>query len=228
MRSGCGLISSRYSTLRIFQFILYTSLERFAVLLNICMGCYQLTTAVVQMIALHHTTATTTTTTTGSGQRQAPRLRLLLAIRMVSWLYVYLHVLPFDYLLPVTYSAVAQNATPMGGAADALRAAAKAAAVGAAAADEQSMWLLVGSLWLWYGLGVWQSPVLQLCYQLVYRQKRTPPIDRTPSTGDGGGDEATYDGWQAIARCVLVPRTIEYQHFLGLRQAFAEIRLAQR
>lgn len=157
---------------------------------------------------------------------------------MVSWLYVYLHVLPFDYLLPVTYSAVAQHATPMGGAADALRAAAKAAAAAGAgtsnaADDERSMWLLIGSLWLWYGLGVWQSPVLQLCYQLVYRQKQQRPAAADGSAAavangeGGGGDEASYEGWQAIARCVLVPRTVEYQHFLGLRQAFAEIRLAQ-
>lgn len=161
-------------------------LEHFTVLLNIWLGLHQLTVAALHTLALH----------AGAGRRQL--LRLLLAVRLIGWAYVYLHLLPFDFLVPALY----------------------------ASGQPWPLWLNA-ALWLWYGCGVWQSPVLQFCYHQLYG------LHDDGAAWDGAIDaDAPKPGkvarQLAIARRVLVPSTPEMRHYRALAAAYADIQYARQ
>ncbi|KAH8280669.1 hypothetical protein KR018_002182 [Drosophila ironensis] len=65
------------------------------------------------------------------------------------------------------------------------------------------------AIWLWYGLSIWNSPVLQYFYHQIYHT--------TPSDCSGEG---------SAARCILVKDSVEFRHFKTLKKAYLEVKLA--
>ncbi|KAH8276584.1 hypothetical protein KR044_004629, partial [Drosophila immigrans] len=65
------------------------------------------------------------------------------------------------------------------------------------------------AIWLWYGLSIWNSPVLQYFYHQIYHT--------TPSDCSGEG---------SAAKCILLKDTSEYRHYKTLRRAYIEVKLA--
>lgn len=162
-------------------------LEHFTVLLNIWLGLHQLSVAAVHTLALH----------TNSAHRQL--LRLLLAVRLINWAYVYLHLLPFDFLVPALY----------------------------ASGQPWPLWLNA-ALWLWYGCGVWQSPVLQFCYHQLYGLQHDDGAGWDDATDGDQPAPGKADRQLAIARRVLVPSTPEMRHYRELLAAYAGIQMARQ
>ncbi|EDW78223.1 uncharacterized protein [Drosophila tropicalis] len=64
-------------------------------------------------------------------------------------------------------------------------------------------------IWLWYGLSIWNSPVLQYFYHQIYH---TTPAD---CSGEG-----------SAAKCILVKDSVEYRHYKTLKKAYMEVKLA--
>eukprot|EP00099_Drosophila_melanogaster_P010705 NP_001285014.1 uncharacterized protein Dmel_CG1636, isoform C [Drosophila melanogaster] len=64
-------------------------------------------------------------------------------------------------------------------------------------------------IWLWYGLSIWNSPVLQYFYHQIYH---TAPSD---CSGEG-----------SAAKCILVKDTSEFRHYKTLKKAYLEVKLA--
>ncbi|XP_055390021.1 uncharacterized protein LOC129619001 [Condylostylus longicornis] len=65
-------------------------------------------------------------------------------------------------------------------------------------------------IWLWYGLSIWNSPVLQYFYHQIYHNS---PTD---CAGEG-----------SAAKCILLKDSLEFRHFKTLRKSYLEIRLAR-
>ncbi|EDW27806.1 GL19814 [Drosophila persimilis] len=65
------------------------------------------------------------------------------------------------------------------------------------------------AIWLWYGLSIWNSPVLQYFYHQIYHSN--------PSDCSGEG---------SAAKCILVKDSIEYRHYKTLKKAYLEVKLA--
>ncbi|KAL7745356.1 hypothetical protein ACLKA6_015374 [Drosophila palustris] len=65
------------------------------------------------------------------------------------------------------------------------------------------------AIWLWYGLSIWNSPVLQYFYHQIYHT--------TPSDCSGEG---------SAAKCILLKDTSEYRHYKTLKRAYIEVKLA--
>ncbi|TDG41158.1 hypothetical protein AWZ03_012432 [Drosophila navojoa] len=65
------------------------------------------------------------------------------------------------------------------------------------------------AIWVWYGLAIWNSPVLQYFYHQIYH---TAPSD---CSGEG-----------SAAKCILIKDTSEFRHFKTLQRAYLEVKLA--
>ncbi|XP_018801245.1 PREDICTED: uncharacterized protein LOC108976523 [Bactrocera latifrons] len=66
------------------------------------------------------------------------------------------------------------------------------------------------TIWLWYGLSIWNSPVLQYFYHQIYHSS---PLD---CSGEG-----------SAAKCILLKDSSEHRHFKTLKKAYMEVKLAQ-
>lgn len=64
-------------------------------------------------------------------------------------------------------------------------------------------------IWLWYGLSIWNSPVLQYFYHQIYHNT---PVD---CSGEG-----------SAAKCILLKDSSEHRHFKALKKAYLEVKLA--
>lgn len=64
-------------------------------------------------------------------------------------------------------------------------------------------------IWFWYGLSIWNSPVLQYFYHQIYHNS---PVD---CSGDG-----------SAAKCILLKDSSEHRHFKALKKAYLEIKLS--
>ncbi|XP_037936426.1 uncharacterized protein LOC119670295 [Teleopsis dalmanni] len=64
-------------------------------------------------------------------------------------------------------------------------------------------------IWLWYGLSIWNSPVLQYFYHQIYHNT---PVD---CTGEG-----------SAAKCILLRDSSEFRHFKSLKKAYLELKIA--
>ncbi|XP_075157573.1 uncharacterized protein LOC142230833 [Haematobia irritans] len=64
-------------------------------------------------------------------------------------------------------------------------------------------------IWLWYGLSIWNSPVLQYFYHQIYHN--------TPADCSGEG---------SAAKCILLKDSSEHRHFKALKKAYLEVKLA--
>lgn len=102
-------------------------LENYSVLLNIYVGFYSIIVHVTHFAALNV-----------SVKRQL-FLKLIVIVRLLSWIFIYLNILPFDFLIP-TINASAQKA---------------------------SLELNV-LFWGWYIVRVWNSPFLKYFYHEIY------------------------------------------------------------
>lgn len=69
--------------------------------------------------------------------------------------------------------------------------------------------LLNIAIWLWYGLSIWNSPVLQYFNHQIYHSS---PID---CSGEG-----------SAAKCILLKDSSEHRHFKTLKKAYLEVKLA--
>lgn len=65
-------------------------------------------------------------------------------------------------------------------------------------------------IWFWYGLSIWNSPVLQYFYHQIYHNS---PVD---CSGEG-----------SAAKCILLKDSSEHRHFKALKKAYLEVKLAQ-
>ncbi|XP_030378693.1 uncharacterized protein LOC115627213 [Scaptodrosophila lebanonensis] len=65
------------------------------------------------------------------------------------------------------------------------------------------------AIWLWYGLSIWNSPVLQYFYHQIYHT--------TPSDCSGEG---------SAAKCILLKDSSEFRHYKTLKKAYMEVKLA--
>lgn len=65
-------------------------------------------------------------------------------------------------------------------------------------------------IWLWYGLSIWNSPVLQYFYHQIYHNS---PAD---CSGEG-----------SAAKCILLKDSSEHRHFKALKKAYLEVKLAE-
>ncbi|XP_067636921.1 uncharacterized protein [Eurosta solidaginis] len=64
-------------------------------------------------------------------------------------------------------------------------------------------------IWLWYGISIWNSPVLQYFYHQIYHSS---PMD---CSGEG-----------SAAKCILLKDSSEHRHFKTLKKAYMEVKLA--
>ena len=64
-------------------------------------------------------------------------------------------------------------------------------------------------IWLWYGISIWNSPVLQYFYHQIYH---TAAVD---CAGEG-----------SAAKCILLKDSIEHKHFKTLLKSYLEVKLA--
>lgn len=64
-------------------------------------------------------------------------------------------------------------------------------------------------IWLWYGLSIWNSPILQYFYHQIYHN--------TPADCSGEG---------SAAKCILLKDSSEHRHFKTLKKAYLEVKLA--
>lgn len=65
------------------------------------------------------------------------------------------------------------------------------------------------AIWLWYGLTIWNSPILQFFNHQIYH---ATPMD---CLGEG-----------SAAKCILLRDSSEYRHYKTLRKAYFEVKLA--
>ncbi|XP_020802129.1 uncharacterized protein LOC110179085 [Drosophila serrata] len=65
------------------------------------------------------------------------------------------------------------------------------------------------AIWFWYGISIWNSPVLQCFYHQIYH---TSPSD---CSGDG-----------SAAKCIMVKDSSEFRHYKTLKKAYLEVKLA--
>lgn len=73
-------------------FVFFCRYENYSVILNTVISLFSLFTDVLLTIALH------------TPERQKGLLRILLFLRLLSWSYLYLNLLPFKYLIPTLYA----------------------------------------------------------------------------------------------------------------------------
>uniref|UniRef100_A0A1B0FR04 Uncharacterized protein n=1 Tax=Glossina morsitans morsitans TaxID=37546 RepID=A0A1B0FR04_GLOMM len=64
-------------------------------------------------------------------------------------------------------------------------------------------------VWLWYGLSIWNSPVLQYFYHQIYHNS---PTD---CCGEG-----------SAAKCIMLKDSSEYRHFKALKKAYIEVKIS--
>uniref|UniRef100_A0A336MQN9 CSON003294 protein n=1 Tax=Culicoides sonorensis TaxID=179676 RepID=A0A336MQN9_CULSO len=102
-------------------------LENYSVLLNIYVGLYSITVHLTHLIALN------------ISPKRDLFLKLIVIIRLLSWIFIYLNILPFDFLIP-TVNASANKASV-------------------------ELNLLI---WGWYVVRVWTSPFLKYFYHEIY------------------------------------------------------------
>jgi len=100
--------------------------ENYSILLNINLSLFYVFTELLALLALH------------TNREQHAMLRILLAFKFVSWTYMFLSFLPFQYLLPTVHAA------------------------------GDFRFLLCGIFVAWYIAKVWTSPLLQVFYHQLY------------------------------------------------------------
>lgn len=102
-------------------------LENYSVLLNIYVGFYSITVHITHFIALN------------VSARRHTFLKLIVILRLLAWIFIYLNILPFDFLIPTIN----------------------------ASANKASLQLNL-VFWCWYVVRVWNSPFLKYCYHEIY------------------------------------------------------------
>lgn len=102
-------------------------LENYSVLLNIYVGLYSIIVHITHLFALN------------ISAKHQTFLQLNVIVRLLAWIFIYLNILPFDFLIP-TINASAQNAS-------------------------LELNLL---FWGWYIVRVWNSPFLKYFYHEIY------------------------------------------------------------
>ncbi|XP_055612095.1 uncharacterized protein LOC129758583 [Uranotaenia lowii] len=102
-------------------------LENYSILLNLYLGLFNMFQETLLLLSLH--TSETRDTT----------LRLYVILTFSSWSYLFLNILPFEFLIPTLYT------------------------------DNKDLHLYLNILfWLWYCSCVWNSPILKYLYHKIY------------------------------------------------------------
>ncbi|XP_055634486.1 uncharacterized protein LOC129774671 [Toxorhynchites rutilus septentrionalis] len=120
-----AISKSFYASLLLCCFML--RLENYSVLLNIYLGVYNVFQETLLLLSLHTSKKCDTT------------LRLYVILNFSSWSYLFLNILPFEFLIPTLY----------------------------ANSKELHLYLNV-IFWLWYCSCIWNSPILKLLYHKIY------------------------------------------------------------
>ncbi|XP_058442780.1 uncharacterized protein LOC131425163 [Malaya genurostris] len=114
-----------YAALLLCCFVL--RLENYSVLLNIYLGVFNAFQETLLLLSLH------------TSEKRDTTLRLYVILNFSSWSYLFLNMLPFEFLIPTLY----------------------------AINKELYMYLNI-FFWMWYCSCIWNSPILKLMYHKIY------------------------------------------------------------
>uniref|UniRef100_A0A1Q3FHU9 Putative conserved plasma membrane protein n=1 Tax=Culex tarsalis TaxID=7177 RepID=A0A1Q3FHU9_CULTA len=102
-------------------------LENYSVLLNFYLGAYNAFQEALLLLSLH------------TNDRSDTTLRLYVILNFSSWSYLFLNILPFEFLIPTLY------------------------------ANNRELHLYLNIIfWLWYCSCIWNSPILKFLYHKIY------------------------------------------------------------
>ncbi|EAT34676.1 AAEL013107-PA [Aedes aegypti] len=114
-----------YASLLICCFVL--RLENYSVLLNLYLGIFNLIQELLLLLSLH------------TKEKSDSTLKLYVIFIFSSWSYLFLNVLPFEFLIPTLY------------------------------ANSKELYLYLNLFfWLWYCSCIWNSPILKYFYHKIY------------------------------------------------------------
>ncbi|XP_053698153.1 uncharacterized protein LOC128745165 [Sabethes cyaneus] len=114
-----------YASLLICCFVL--RLENYSIMLNAYLGVFNAFQEILLLLSLHISEKSDTT------------LKLFVILNFSSWSYLFLNILPFEFLIPTLY---ANN-------------------------KELHLYLNI-FFWVWYCSSIWNSPILKLLYHKIY------------------------------------------------------------
>ncbi|XP_065089313.1 uncharacterized protein LOC135710623 [Ochlerotatus camptorhynchus] len=114
-----------YASLLICCFVL--RLENYSVLLNLYLGIFNTIQEILLLFSLH------------TSEKGDSTLKLYVIFIFSSWSYLFLNILPFEFLIPTLY------------------------------ANSKELYLYLNLFfWLWYCSCIWNSPILKFLYHKIY------------------------------------------------------------